>query len=441
MSETLAEEVGEGTENAPVLMWEGPLALEGAPTDDRRFLMEVDHRELPLSLMAMVETQEGHTGARLAARIDEIWRVETEIDGKPIVEVWGRGPFDSSEFGQEVARLVEEEFLLGVSIDLAVKDTFILNPETYEVIDTEEMDLAELLEGDFLTGIKGTIMGATLVPFPAFAETRVSVVTASAGKVVNAPRVDHKERFRSLVAAAGPLKPPYEWFKDPYLSGLTPLTITKEGRVYGHLADWDGCHTGFQGVCVPPFRSMSDYAFFNVGEIETAEGELVPCGKLMFCMEGNGHAPVDDYLQYDEIQQYYDDATKVGAFVRAGSDKWGTWLAGALRPGLTEAEIQHLRTHPPSGDWRPIKGGPSDLVAAFSVPVPGFPIARGRALVASAGGEITAIISAPLDLDEGEMGYRARRRKKAMLGIRVREALGTKPLTRAEMRKRAIESP
>ena len=436
MSETtLAEEVvGEA---APKL-WEGPLALQGAPTDDGRFLMEVDHRELPLSLMAMVETQEGHTGARLAARIDEIWSVETEVDGKAVTEIWGRGPFDTSDFGQEVARLVEEEFLLGVSIDLAVKDTFILDPQTYDVIDTEAMDLGELLQSDFLTGIKGTIMGATLVPFPAFSETRVSVVTASAGRVVDADRIDHKERFATLVAAAGPLKPPYDWFKDPYLSGLTPLTITKEGRVYGHLADWDGCHTGFQGVCVPPFRSMSDYAFFNVGEIETSEGELVPCGKLMFSMDGPGHAPTDDYLGYDDVQNYYDSATHVGAFVRAGSDKWGTWLAGALRPGLTDAEVQHLRTHPPSGDWRPIKNGPSDLVAAFSVPIPGFPIARGRALVASAGGEITAIISGPLELEDESLGNRARMRKKVMLGIRVREALGTKELTKAEMRKRAL---
>lgn len=442
MPETLAEEVV-GVDAAPKL-WEGPLALQGAPTDDGRFLMEVDHRELPLSLMAMVETQDGHTGAKLAARIDEIWSVETEDDqGRPVTEIWGRGPFDTSDFGQEVARLVEEKFLQGVSIDLAVKDTFILDPNTYAVVDTEQMDLGDLLEGDFLTGIKGTIMGATLVPFPAFAETRVSVVTASAGQVIDGARVDHAREFSALVAAAGPLKPPYDWFKDPYLSGLTPLTITKEGRVYGHLADWDGCHTGFQGVCVPPFRSMSDYAFFNVGEIETAEGELVPCGKLMFSMESAGHAPVDDYMSYDDVQAYYDSATHVGAFVRAGADKFGTWLAGALRPGLTDAEIQHLRLHPPSGDWRPIKGGPSDLVAAFCVPIPGFPIARGRALVASAGGEITAIISAPLELEEDVLGIRAQRRRRAMLGIRAREALGVQVLnakfTKAEMRAAAVD--
>lgn len=436
MSETVIE--GNDTEatEAPAAIWEGPLALIGAPTDDGRFIMEADHRELPLSLMAQVETAPGHDGAKLAARIDEIWEVETKDDqGRPVIEVWGRGPFDSSEFGMEVARLVEEMFLTGVSIDFAAKETFLLDPETYAVVDSEDRGLDEFLGGKFLTGLKGTIMGATLVPFPAFSETRVSVVTASAGRVIrDKDEVETvRERFKALVAAAGPLKPPYDWFKDPYLSELTPLTITKEGRVFGHLADWDGCHTGFQGVCVPPFRSMSDYAFFNVGEIETAEGELVPCGKLMFSMEGGKHASTDEYLDYEQVMQHYDDATKVGAFVRAGADKFGTWLAGSLRPGLTEEEIQHLRTHPPSGDWRPIKNGPSDLVAAFSVPIPGFPIARGRALVASAGGEITAIISGPLELEE-EMGYRRRRRKKEMLALRVREALSGRPLTRAEIR-------
>ena len=289
-------------------------------------------------------------------------------------------------------------------------------------------------------------MGATLVPFAAFEDTRVSVVTASAMKVIDTEGMkfgEQADRFRTLVAAAGPVKPPRDWFDDPDLRELTPLTITKEGRVFGHLADWDGCHTGFQGVCIPPFYSESDYGYFNVGEIECDKGDLMPCGKLMFCMSGNGHASTDSHLSVEDVQNYYDDATKVGAFVRAGSDRFGTWLAGALRPGLTDIEVQHLRTHPPSGDWRPIKNGPSDLVAAFSVPVPGFPIARrGQALVASAGGEITAIISAPLSLRE--LGPRYKKRKKAMLTIRLHNALGTQPkeklLPKAALRKAVMEA-
>lgn len=240
-------------------------------------------------------------------------------------------------------------------------------------------------------------------------------------------------RFATLVAASGPLKPPREWFEDPRLTELTALRITKEGRVYGHLCDWNGCHTGFTGVCVPPFRSASNYAYFNVGELETAEGELVPCGKLMFSMDGGKHADVDPSLTYLDVQRHYDDATKVGAFVRAGSDRFGTWLAGVLRPGLTDIEIQHLRAHPPSGDWRPVRGA-TDLVAAFAVPIPGFPISRGQALVASAaGGDVTAIITAPLEL-ETDTAY-SRRRK------RLKEAMSgeEKPRTRAEMRREFAE--
>ena len=416
-------------------MWEGILAFEGAPTDDRRYLMpgEISHRELPLSLMVMTITDEGHKGAQLGGKINEIWREERE-DG--VVEIWGRGPFDSSEFGKEAARLVSEEFLTGVSIDLAVTEVLTLDPETYEPVDQEALGLEELLAADFITGVKGSIMGATLVPFAAFEDTRVTVVTASAMHVVEGASWvnDQAERFAALVAAAGPVKPPRGWFEDPLLTELTPLTITKDGRVYGHLADWDGCHTGFQGVCVPPFRSYTNYAYFNVGEIETDTGECMPCGKIMFCMEGNGHASVDESMGVEQVQRYYDDATKVGAFVRAGADRFGTWLAGALRPGLNDIEVQHLRTHPPSGDWRPIKGGPSELVAAFSVPVPGFPISRGRALVASAGGDITAIISGPLTVDVDEAGYRRKRRlKKVMLGMRLHNAIGPKSMTREEM--------
>lgn len=214
----------------------------------------------------------------------------------------------------------------------------------------------------------------------------VSIVSRSPMRVM---------RQDSLVAAAAPLKPPRGWFDDPELHELTPVTITREGRIYGHLADWSGCHTGFSRICVPPFRSPSQYAYFNTGEIETAEGDLVPCGKLMFSMTGGKHASVSPGMSLQDVIGHYDNATRVGGFVRAGSDRLGTWLAGALRPNLTEEEIQHLRSHPPSGDWRPIPGKGTELIAAFSVPVPGFPIPR--ALVASAADGLT-LISGPLSV-------------------------------------------
>ncbi len=315
--------------------------------------------------------------------------------------------------------MVESEMLRGISLDLPPSEVMLLDPKTKEPIEEQDMGLEQLLGGEFLQGIKGKIAGATIVAIPAFEEASISIVTASGSLSVVSSFEISVFRQGALTAAAAPVKPPRSWFEDPGLSELTPLKITKEGRIYGHLADWDGCHTGFGDVCVPPFRSFSDYAYFNVGEIQTAEGDLIPCGKLMFCRDGNGHAPLDPRMSAMEVSKYYDDATKVGGFVRAGADRYGTWLAGALRPGLSESEIQHLRTHPPSGDWRPIPGKGSELVAAFSVPIPGFPIPRS--LVASGNEGQLMVITGPLVIQE--MGPREFARRKAMLSARLKAVL------------------
>jgi len=411
----LAEDVDETREP-----FEGVLGTIGSPTSDSRYLVpgEIDNRDLPLPFSVQPALAEGHDGAINSGRIESItyipWaefdRQEEFYSDEQIASmnpeatvIWGEGTVDGSPAGLEAKRQIENG--ADVSLDGLRFNGLLYDAETFAQV--TEADVAELemgdvfqkiMEGAYLQGVAGKIGGATVVSIGAFEEARVIVTASASLRIVDG--YDAGAKFAVLVAAAGPVKPPREWFEDPQLSELTPLTIDKDGRVFGHLADWDGCHIGFQGVCVPPFASQSNYAYFNVGQIETAEGMLVPCGKLMFCMDGNGHAPTDPQLSYRDVQRYYDDATKVGAFVRAGSDRFGTWLAGALRPGLTDIEVQHLRTHGPSGDWRPIKGGDSDLIAAFAVPVQGFPIARPQSLVASAGGEITAIITAPLSLEK-----------------------------------------
>lgn len=432
--------------------WAGVLGTIGSPTSDNRYLVpdEIEHRDLPLPFSVQPALAEGHEGAINAGRIEEIEYVPfsdferkeefysaDQIDAMPehAVVIFGHGTVDGSPAAKEAKRQIENG--ADVSLDGLRFNGKLYNPETFEEVDTAELEMGELfqamMEGIYLQGVSGKIGGVTVVSIGAFEEARV-IVTAS-GSLSFAAEVNsgEKERFAALVATAGPLKPLREWLEDPQLRELTSLQITKEGRVFGHLADWNGCHTGFQGVCVPPFYSLSNYAYFNVGEIETAEGDLVPCGKLMFAMDGAGHAPTDARLSYIDVQRYYDDATKVGAFVRAGADRFGTWLAGALRPGLSEIEVQHLRTHPPSGDWRPIRGGDQDLIAAFSVPIPGFPIPRGEALVASAGGEITVIITAPLEISEEQRERRQRRQQ------RIKDAMGMVDKTKAEIRHEIAE--
>lgn len=212
------------------------------------------------------------------------------------------------------------------------------------------------------------------------------------------------------------IKPPAEWFKAS-LKGPTPLTITNEGRIFGHLALWNSCHTGFLDICKAPPRSPSKYAYFNVGEIESAEGEMIPCGKLMFCREGSKHAP----LEYNASQasRHYDDATKIGGYVRASEDRWGIALSGSLKHDLLDEEIQYLRSNPPSGDWRPVNRGANELLAAFAVPVGGFPVPYSELRMVASGEieTIEALIIGPPDFgDEPEYSPRAAKRKlKALI--------------------------
>ncbi|MDT3438350.1 hypothetical protein [Pseudofrankia sp. BMG5.37] len=176
----------------------------------------------------------------------------------------------------------------------------------------------------------------------------------------------------ALTAAAAPIEPPAAWFANPGLRAPTPLTVTAEGRVYGHLAAWDTCHTGMSGRCVTPPRSTSSYSQFRTGAVLTAEGTEVPVGHLT---AGTGHAPVEASIPVGDVVSHYDHTGYVVADVAAGEDEVGIWLAGALRPDASPEQIRTLRASPLSGDWRAL-GGKLELVAALAVNTPGFPIPR-----------------------------------------------------------------
>lgn len=179
--------------------------------------------------------------------------------------------------------------------------------------------------------------------------------------------------------------PPAEWFQDPQLDGPTPLTVTEDGRVVGHLATFDTCHVGVSGSCQLPPRSQHDYAYFRTGEAITSAGP-VPVGQITM---DTGHAGTD--LGPTAAVSHYDDTGTVVADVAAGEDEHGIWVAGMVRPGTTDAQLRTLRAGSLSGDWRRI-GGNLELVAALVVNVPGFPIPRTQ--VASVGGQDYAMVAA-----------------------------------------------
>jgi hypothetical protein len=138
------------------------------------------------------------------------------------------------------------------------------------------------------------------------------------------------------------------------------------------------------GRNVKPPRSASQYAYFRNGVLRTDEGD-VQVGQLTLA---GGHASLS--ASAEEAIKHYDDTDSAVADVVAGEDQFGIYVAGALRPDVTPAQIRQFRASSPSGDWRPINGR-LELVAVCNVNVPGFPIARA---ITASGGVPGALVAA-----------------------------------------------
>lgn len=190
----------------------------------------------------------------------------------------------------------------------------------------------------------------------------------------------------ALTAGAIPLKPPAEWFGDPGLSEPTALTVTADGRVFGHACAWGVRHIGLPGHRTPP-RSRTNYRHYRTGQVETADGSMVATGRISM---GGGHASLDGTIT--AATQHYDDVCSAVADVAAGEDQHGLWFAGALRPDVTPEQIRTLRASSVSGDWRDAGTGSLELCGILAVNVPGF--STPRAGLAASGQEVTALIAA-----------------------------------------------
>ena len=180
-----------------------------------------------------------------------------------------------------------------------------------------------------------------------------------------------QDRLHPLTAANFPVKPPRSWFDDPGLRSLTPLTIQSDGRVFGHVAAWHTSHIGLAGGVRPP-RSKSNYAFFRTGAVETDDGQFVDVGQITL---SGGHAPLE--ASVPQAVAHYDNTDSAIMDVAAGEDAHGIWVAGALRPSVSDEQVRAIRASSVSGDWRPINGK-LELVAICAVNCPGFPIPRAR---------------------------------------------------------------
>lgn len=358
-----------------------PVAIpeEASSGDERSFKKNsITIRDLPLPLMWQLETGDGHAGAVVVGRIDSIDRIENGLGN-------ARGVFDVGAYGREAERMVRGGFLRGVSADL---DKF----EAVSESEDEELSDKNAIKNQKIVVDSARLMGITIVPKPAFQECYIIMEPEPTFEVeMDLPEdgifeevaEDYESQIAAIAASAAPEVPPKQWFADPKLRQATPLTVTDDGRVFGHIAAWATSHIGLRNAVKPP-RSASQYAYFRTGELRTDEGD-VQVGQLTLA---GGHANLQ--ASASEAIKHYDDTQSAVADVTAGEDSYGIWVAGSIRPEVTSAQLRAFRASAPSGDWRPINGR-LELVAVCSVNVPGFPVARA---ITASGGVPGALVAA-----------------------------------------------
>lgn len=327
------------------------LAMTNTPTGDGRIFREFTAGSLPMPLMAQFGTSAmgGHDGAVIAGKITQL---TMNADGTCSAS----GVYAMTDDGVKAATLAASQMLTGVSVDCDSAELEVMGDGTF----------------DYSTA---RIRGATQTPFPAFMDAQVVVtqsdIDTALGLVASGTAVAEVEftddRWR----------PPAAWFADPELEGPTALTFTPEGQIVGHLALWDSCHTTVRsetGECLSPPESLSGYRYFNVGQIETDDGQMVACGALTY---GTAHAakkrPNGEIVPAMAAVEHYANSGHIGGYIRCGQDAYGIWAAGAIEPDLDAKAKRQMLAAKPSGDWRMVAGS-LELVGALMVPKPAFPV-------------------------------------------------------------------
>lgn len=389
------------------------LCAEGIRTDDGREIMPGACRfpDLPVSLRLLIEDEGGHWGAVTCGRIDTMERQEAQ----GLAMIYATGEFGSDPNGQLAELLVTEQTQRFVSID--PRDM------TAEWIEVEITVSTGMFDDDGDDGlydcwlrISDCVIGAaTIVAMPALPQAVICLADVELPEAPLAIESAPPGVPAIMASASGkgeiPVSPPAGWFEDPAFhvgdSRLVrqrdgkfacPLTVTEQGRVFGHVAYWGAKHTGFPGGNVQPPHSKSGYAYYLTGacpcdnlECAHAVGQVtMGCGHADTYKAASDGSPMRSSngrpvpLPAHEVVAHYDGG--YGAIqmadVTTGEDDFGIWAAGALKPGRTPEQIRDFVAMGLSGDWR-MMAGALDLLAVLSVPVQGFPIAR-HALAASA---------------------------------------------------------
>jgi hypothetical protein len=404
------------------------LAPIGLSTGDGRRFADggITLADLPMPFEWARSREGGHDGAVAVGAIQEakILSVSDAVAGEWIgadavkgmapdtMGVWARGEMFDDADRERMPQLAEDvatamhlagEGTLGPRVDLDSFEAVPVfegtdDPVTWEAIEDyyEEHGEEPALE---LLITEGRVRAATLVSIPAFSETSrpLELIVETEPQDEAAVIAQNMALVASMTAltASASSAPPVEAFVRPALDGPTPITWDWDtGRVFGHIATWRTCHTGYADVCVtPPRATEGSYAWFNRYGVDTADGGTIAAGRLTL---GGPHAALS--FSANAAMSHHDGLT-VAADVVAYEDDHGIVVAGAIRPDLSGSEMAILERRKVSGDWREI-GGQLALIEVLALSPgprgtsePGFPVqthsrgGRQVALTASFGPE------------------------------------------------------
>jgi hypothetical protein len=172
-------------------------------------------------------------------------------------------------------------------------------------------------------------------------------------------------------------------------TGLVPITVTDDGRVFGHIATHDVCHLGIPGVCMTAPVDLSAYDRFHRYQLTGVDGEPIAVGRITYgagqhigdcsCCRGNDDHACSQLSMGGAIAHH--DQLATVAWVRAWEDTANNAIrvAGVLADNVTVDQIDALARGRVSGDWRSVSGELALVeVLTLSRERPGFPLPRAR---------------------------------------------------------------
>lgn len=413
--------------------WEGIICVTDTPTGDRRQFDSLSWADLPLPLRRNIVESHGGvpmTQAVLVGRIDSIQMRGAEVHATGVIDL-------GSEAGREAARLMgtadNPGFLRGVSID---GDETPGEPATVELVypdgcadlgpDSTMEDMGRCMEPELSIWSHARIRGATLTDIAALTQANLYLTEDPGAMVVpgdeeypmaagggvagtkwetvqmtttNEPTM--ADVVETLTAAAAtiviPDLPPAWWFDEPTdKPEFGAITITDEGRLYGLLAPGGVAHRGMAKRVEVPTRNVDYTRFMNRERIvENVDGSARRIATGAITMNCGHVSPTGPMARNAAAtMEVYDNSCSIFATACIGEDRKGNvWIAGAVMPDVTGAQIARALACQLSGDWRPHRDrqGWRELCGALLVPVPGFPVSnkarvtmQADALVASA---------------------------------------------------------